>query len=188
MNNEEIIEDLDIEWIKTFNKDDNEFKNYYCEDLSFIKIHSIYINSINDIDMIKEEKLLFRSPGILSKEELLHIIKNNSFVNGQKYSLLGILKFNIDIQPENLTTLFDNHIDLKNNYLTSIKNIDDIHFSQSISMFHDINEVFILFHQLVCIQTKINTNNLTKKIYIKLNTNKNNNKNTKRKLYKEKTI
>ena len=69
-----------------------------------------------------------------------------------------------------------------------IKNIDDIHFSQSISMFHDINELFILFHQLICIpcnkQNTFKKENGTKKIYINLNTNKK----TKRKLYKESTL
>ncbi len=182
MIDEETIQDLDNDWIELFNKNDEEFKNYYCEDLSFIKIHSIYINSINEIDIIKEEKYLFKTQGLLSKEELLQIIKNNSFINGQKYSLFGILKYNIDIKPENLKTLFKSN---NNNYFNTIKNIDDIHFSQSISMFHDINELFILFHQLICIpsnkQNNSIANNGTKKIYINLNTNKK----TKRKLYKE---
>jgi len=180
------IEDLDTDWIEEFNKNDEEFKNYYCEDLSFIKVHYIYINSSNEISVLKEEKLLLKTPSTLYKEELLHIIKNNCFMNGQKYSLLGILKYNIDIDPSNLKHLlkYTNKQDINNPFLTSVKNIDTIKFEKSITMFHDINEIFVLFHQLICIPKNKKTDphsNYTKKIYIYSKTNKI----TKRKQYKE---
>lgn len=183
----DLIEDLDTDWIEEFNKTDEEFKNYYCEELSFIKVHYVYINSSNEINFIKEEKILLKTPSILHKEELLHIIKNNCFMNGQKYSLLGILKYNINIQPSNLKHLLKYTKDPNRNpFLTSVKNIDTIKFEQSITMFHDINEIFILFHQLICIPKNIDIEskkkyNSTKKVYIYSNANKR----TKRKLYKE---
>lgn len=180
----EIIDDLDTDWIENFNKIDSEFKNYYTEDLSFIKVNTIYINSANEIDMIKEEKILLQIPSILSKEELLQIIKNNCFINGQKYSLLGILKFNINIEPANLKTLFRLK-DASDIFFSSVKNIDDIKFDKSITMFHDINQIFVLFHQLICIPKGSNnqhlTGNFTKKVFIYSNSNKK----TKRKLYKD---
>jgi hypothetical protein len=186
----DLIEDLDTNWIEEFNKMDEEFKNYYCEDLSFIKVHYVYINSSNEINITKEEKLLLKSPSVLSKEELLHIIKDNCFINNQKYSLLGILKYNINIEPLNLKHLLK-YKNCQNNvpFLTSVKNIDTIKFEKSITMFHDINEIFILFHELICIPKNINIEsnnkyNYTKKVYINSNTNKR----TKRKRYKELTI
>lgn len=183
----DLIEDLDTDWIEEFNKNDEEFKNYYCEDLTFIKVQYVYINSSNEINILKEEKLLLKTPSILYKEELLHIIKNNCFMNGEKYSLLGILKYNIDIQPSNLKHLLKYNKSINSNpFLTSVKNIDTIKFQQSITMFHDINEIFILFHQLICIPKNIQVEgkrnyNYTKKVYIYSNANKR----TKRKLYKE---
>ena len=191
MSTDDEIEDLNTEWIDNFNKIDEEFKNYYCEDLTFIKINYVYINSINEIDMVKEEKHLLKKVGTLSKEELLQIIKQNCFVNGQKYSLLGILKYNIDIEPKNIKQLFK--FDNNNNnfvpYFSSVKNIDSIAFEKSIAMFHDINQIFILFHQLICLPNNNNNNNkkignYTKKVFIYLNSNKK----TRRKLYKETSI
>ncbi len=187
MDEEELIDDLDTDWIDNFNKMDEEFKNYYCEDLPFIKINSVYINSLNEIDMVKEEKIIFKTPSLLSKEELLQIIKHNSFINGQKYSLLGILKYNIDIDPKNLKQLFKyqtNKADLNQLFLTSLKNIDDIKFEKSITMFHDINQLFILFHQLICVPKSSSNalnHNFTKKVFIYSNSNKK----TKRKQYKD---
>jgi hypothetical protein len=100
MNNNTIfddIEDLDSTWIQEFENLDNDYKNYYTEDLSFLRIHSIYINTLNDIEKVREEKIFLKEPGIINREELLSIIKHNSFSNETKYSLLSILKFNISI-------------------------------------------------------------------------------------------
>lgn len=182
-----IIDELDTDWIENFNKIDEEFKNYYCEDLPFVKINSLYINSENEIDMVKEEKIILKTPSLLSKEELLQIIKQNCFISGQKYSLLGILKYNIDIEPKNLKHLFKyqtNKNESNQLFLTSLKNIDDIKFEKSITMFHDINQLFILFHQLICVpKSSTNTlnHNFTKKVFIYSNSNKK----TKRKQYKD---
>jgi len=184
----DIIEDLDTDWIEEFNKTEEEFKNYYCEDLTFIKVHYVYINVSNEINMIKQEKILLKMPNILTREELLHIIKQNSFINNEKYSLFGILKYNINIEPINLKYLlkYKNTQNVNSPFLTSIKNIDNIKFDKSISMFHDINELCIIFHQLIYLPKDIknknkNKYNYTKKVYIYSNTNKR----TKRKLYKE---
>ena len=102
------IEDLDLSWINEFEKMDNEYKIYYSEELSFIRIHSIYVNNNNEIEKVREEKLLLKCPGILQKEELLSIIKHNSFSNQVKYSLLSILKFNINLEPIHLKTFLRN--------------------------------------------------------------------------------
>ena len=170
MNDE--IEDLDISWINDFEKLDNEYKIYYTEEISFIKIHFIYINNNNEIEKVKEEKILLKNNGILLKEELLSLIKNNLLLNQLKYSLSSILKFNINIEPIHLKTFLRNKNPLLGNtFLQPIKHIDSIKFDKTISMFHDINEVIIIFQQKNNI-----INNRTKKSLI--NTNK---KRTKRK-------
>ena len=74
---EDNIEDLDFTWIQDFERIDNEYKIYYTEEISFIRIHSIYLNLNNEIDKMREEKVLLKTPGILLKEELLSIIKHN---------------------------------------------------------------------------------------------------------------
>jgi len=172
----ENIDDLDLSWIQDFENLDKEYKNYYTEEMSFIKINSIYVNNNNSIDKIKEDKIILKTPGILQKEDLLRIIKNNTFSNQIKYRLLSILKFNINIEPENLKTFMrSKNTTIGTSFLQSIKNIDSIKFEKSISIFHDINEIIIIFHN------NINNNKSigTRKIFI------HSNKKTKRKQYKE---
>lgn len=154
---DETIEDLDISWLEEFEKIDNEYNLYYSEDLSFIKIHFIYVNNNNEIEKISEKKIFLKNDGCLQKEELLSIIKNNSFLNDVKYSLLSILKYNINLEPINLKTfLKNNNPNIGSNFLTSIKHLDTIKFDKSITLFHDINELLIIFH-------KRRVNNHTKK-------------------------
>lgn len=146
-NKDDSIEDLDTSWIQDFDKIDNEYKMYYTEELSFIKLNIIYVNIYNEIEKIKEEKILLRNPGMLPKEELLRIIKNNAFLNKIKYSLLSILKFNINLEPTHLKTfLRSKNKSIGDTFLQSIKYLDCIKFDKSITMFHDINDIFIIFY------------------------------------------
>ena len=178
------IEDLDSSWLEEFEKMDNEFKNYYTEDLSFIKIKSVYVNKDSNIEKLREEKILLKVPGYLQKEELISIMKHNSFYNQIKYSVLSILKYNINIEPIHLKTfLKTKNKNVGDYFLQSVKNIDTIKFDKSISMFHDINEILIIFHEKIFkpVNNTLVTNNRTKKVFINSNTNKY----TKRKLFKE---
>ena len=176
------IGDLDSTWIQEFENLDNDYKNYYTEELSFLRIHSIYVNRLNDIEKIREEKILLKEPGIIHRDEVLSIIKHNSFSNETKYSLLSILKFNINVEPEFLKTfLKSKDKNIGSSFLQSVKNIDSIRFEKSITMFHDINDLIIVFHQRVNKNNSSDSNNRTKKVFIKSNTKKR----TKRKELKE---
>lgn len=166
MNNDENISELDLnleldsKWIDDFDKLDNEYKSYYKEDLTFIKIHSIYVNLNNEIEKLIEEKIVLKTPGIILKNELLGLLKKNMYSNNIKYKLLSILKFNIDIEPYYLkqflkytTNNSKNNIENKsdlvnigNQFLHINKNIDDIYFDKSISMFHDINDLIFIYY------------------------------------------
>jgi len=168
----EQIEDLDSTWIQEFEKLDKDYKNYYTENISFLRVHSIYINKQNDIEKVIEENIFLKEPGLIQKEELLSIIKHNSFSNEIKYSLLSILKFNINLEPEYLKTfLKSKDKNIGSSFLQSVNHIDSIRFEKSITMFHDINNLIIIFHQKTSL-----SNNQTKKVFIHSN-----NKKTKRK-------
>jgi uncharacterized protein involved in tolerance to divalent cations len=143
---EDIIEDLDISWLRNFDKIDNEYKMFYSEEISFINIHSIYLDN-NEIIKLKEEKIILKTFGILQKEELLSLIKYNSFLNKIKYSLLSILKFDVNLEPAHLKTFLNNKSSNGQEYLQLITNLDNIKFGKSISIFHDINEILLIFYK-----------------------------------------
>ena len=74
----EDIDDLDSTWIQEFEKLDKDYKNYYTENISFLRVRSIYINKQNEIEKVIEEleagtipKGICKSINSLIKPEML---------------------------------------------------------------------------------------------------------------------
>jgi len=190
---EELIdENIDSSWLEEFENLDKEYKDYYTEELATIKIHCIYIDKNNEIARIIEDRIILKTPGLLSKEEIISIIKHRSICNQVKFSLLYILKFNINLEPNYLKTFIRSKASLKDigsPFLQSIKNIDAIKFDKCISMFHDLNDLFIIFYDKnkdkltndSDLTNDLTSNNRTKKIYI----NSSSFKKTKRNIFKD---
>jgi hypothetical protein len=174
--NEYDINELDDSWIYEFEKIDKDYKHFYKENVTFLKLHCIYINKNNEIEKIKQDKIILKTPNTLSREEVVSIIKHNNVDANMKYSLLSILKYNISLEPIHLHHfLKSKQLHSQYDYLTLIKNIDNITFSPCIYMFQELNELFIIFYQNpVNEENKPNSSvkNGTKKIYIKNNKNK----------------
>lgn len=183
-----LIEDIDSSWLEEFENLDKEYKDYYTEELATIKIHCTYVNKNNEIERVIEDKIILKTPGLLSKEEIISIVKHGSICNQMKYSLLYILKYNINLEPIYLKTFLRNKAllkDIGSPFLKSVKNINEIKFDKCISMFHDLNELFIIFYdknkdKLTNGQDQT-ANNRTKKIYI----NSSSFKKTKRNIFKD---
>ena len=181
------LETIDFSWIEKFDNLDKEYKDYYTEDLTVVKIHCIYINKDNEIERVLEDKLLLKTPGFVSKEEIVSLIKHNMVCNQVKYALLYILKFNINLDPIYLKTFIKSKDPLSiigNNFLQSIKNIDTIKFDKSISMFHDLNDLLIMFYNKELVTTAQHIRSQTRKIYI----NSSSFKKTKRNIFKDSPV
>jgi hypothetical protein len=111
------------------------------------------------------------TPNYISREEIIQILKESSIDNVKRYSLLSILKYNIllDADEVNKYLLLDGE---ERNYLKIIKNIDAITFDKTISMFHDLNDLILVFYEKSTELKKTDPNKLTKKIYLRCNKKK----------------
>jgi hypothetical protein len=154
-------EDLDNQWIVDFEKTDIDYKLYYKEDLNYLKINIIYINKNGEIEKIAEDKYFFKVKNILPKEEIIYLIQKyrNSKNTRKKYSLLSIIKYNIDLEPLDIKY----YIQHPYNFLQSLNSIDSITFEKTISMFQDLNQLFIFFYEKELRREK---HNQTKKIIL----------------------
>jgi hypothetical protein len=173
--------ELDTSWIDEFETLDENYKAFYTEDITQIKFTYIYVNKENDIEIVKEETILLKGANYISREEIIGILKKNCKNATKTYTILSILRYNIDVEPIGvrhfLKTKQEDDI-----FLKSIKNIDAITLDKSISMFQDLNEIIIIFYEKTENNKKTNTNvsaNQTKRIFI--NTIKSNKKRTYRK-------
>ena len=171
---------LDDDWIKTFEMTDKLYKDFYKEDIYYVNLRVLYINRENEIDKLKQESFLLSKPNKISNEEILEILKKNSIDNDKRYTLLSILKYNITLEPDEIKNYLVNREN--NDFLSVIKNIDSISFSKSINMFHDLNDIILIFYEKSNELKKPDANNTTKKIYLR---SLSSNKKTIRKRYKD---
>jgi hypothetical protein len=162
---------LDDEWVKNFEKIDKLYNDFYKDDIYYINLRVIYINRGNEIDKIKYNSLLLRNPNKISQEEIIDIIKKNSIDNETRYSLLSILRYNINLEPDEIKNYLLNGENKE--YLSVIKNIDTVTYEKTINMFQDLNDLIIIFYEKSKELKRPDPNNSTRKIYLRsLNTNK----------------
>jgi hypothetical protein len=125
-----------------------------------IKIFYIYINN-NELYHYKGENIELENDCI-SKERLLFLIKKNQTISDCKHKLVSLLKFDLDIDLSELEDLINNKI--STNFLSSLKLLDSITFSNKIPLITDINSIFLIFSTNLS-----SSNNTTKRIFIKSN-------------------
>ncbi len=171
---------LDDEWINEFEKTDKLYQDFYKDDLYYINLRVVYVNRNNEIDKITNESFFLTTKNHISREEVLGILKKISTNNERDYSLLSILKYNINLEPHEIPNYLTS--DYNNNYLSVIKNIDAVTLEKSISMFHDLNDMIFILYEKSKELKKVNPNNNTKRIYLG---NMSSNRKTIRKRYKD---
>lgn len=143
MNNDIDIELLDDSWITQFKTEENEYNNFYKETPVSVKLYFMYANKDKIIEIVKTEQYLLNAEGKIKKENLVSIIKKHC---GAKYKLLSMLKFNIDIEPEDVISNTYEDLDADDNTYLSVEHyIQDIHFKDTVCIFHDINALFFIF-------------------------------------------
>ena len=155
--------ELDNKWIEEYEEDEKPYKDFYREKTKTIEIYYFYLNKDNELEKIKQQQYLLSQHNNLTREELMREIKSNIVDNKIKYSLLSILKHNIDLDPENLKSyLLTDDLSESNNFLTTISDISDIYFEDTISFLKQLNSLFIIFYE----SKEKRRKNMTKKIYI----------------------
>jgi len=155
----DIDEKIDTSWIDEFEKDDKYYSHFYKEDVSSIKIQSIYVNNSNEIQNMKQDKYKMSVLNELTRDELFNLLLNKSYHNNKRYTLLSILKYNIDIEPVHVKSFLragsgagaganagaNAGAGADSNFLTKHTNIDTISFKKTIRMFNDLNSIIFVF-------------------------------------------
>jgi len=163
---------LDDDWITNFEKIDELYKDFYKDDLYYINLKLIYVNRESEIEKIKQESFLMSKPSFITREEMLQILKRSTQENNtRKYSLLSILSYNNTLEADDVENFIIQPFE-ERSFLKVIKNIDELKFEKTISMFQDLNDLIFIFYEKSQELKKVDTNTCTKKIYLRSNTNK----------------
>jgi hypothetical protein len=130
-----------------------------------VNVYYIYIDKTKELVKYKKEIIILTKQNTISREELIHILKKNNFIDNIKYSVMSILKFNYGMDYNNYI------LDAPNSFFTTIKHIDNIFFENNEKIvYKDLNDLYIFYYENPNInRNNNNTNNI--------NNTKNNNKN-----------
>lgn len=164
---------FDTSWILEFEETDKKYNDFYTEPIESVKLFILYVSKNNHLFHIKKDIASLEN-GCLPKDLLIKILKKYMQYNGKKYRPISILKYNINLEPEDVEIYIKD--DRNFNFLNIEKKIDTIYFDDTITLFQNINSIYIIFHE-----SWRSWYNKTKKIYIK---NKKNHRKTKNKRLK----
>jgi hypothetical protein len=153
---------IDDTWLKTAEEEDTPYDEFYPEEVDVIQIFFMYVNKDNNLISMKNDRLLINN-GMLNKIDLSILLKNNKKLNGLYFEPMSILKYNIDLSPNEVKHFVEFSRDFK--FLTCEKNIQNLKWNESIPLFKDINSLHILYYQV----DKNFKRRLTKRIKLKNN-------------------
>ena len=156
-NIEEFYIEEDDNWIENIETEDDLYNDFYLEKNDNITLTILYVNKFNNIENIKKEKYFLNEQMIL-KADLLYLLKTKSIHQNIKYSLLSIIQYNIDLLPEDVRDYLLNS--KKYNFFKLCKTLDDIKWKDTINLFKDINNLYLIYYE------KRNRNNTTKKVFL----------------------
>ena len=149
----------DISWIKQFETEDEEYKDFYSEPVDSVRLLLLYVSKKNYLFHIKKDTIVLEN-NCLSKDSLIEILRTYMKHNNKKYRPISILKYNINLEPEEVELYVKDSNNI--NFLSAEKSIDSIHFEDSIALFQNLNSIYIIFHE-----NCQSWHNKTKKIYIR---------------------
>jgi hypothetical protein len=137
-------ETLDTDWIKEFEESDEPYKGFYKEAVEDIMVQLIYINSRNEISFVKRLNDVNLENNVLKKDKLVELLEQNMKRGSIKYKPISLIKYNIDIEPIDIS-LYENGENF--NFLATEGAIGDIVFNDTISLFSCINCLYIILHE-----------------------------------------
>ena len=150
--------DLDADWIEEFNNKEKAYEGFYNKPVENIRIVFLYINGKNELISSKKFKLDIQNETI-SKNMLMNLLKKNISYNNLNYYPSYLLKFNIDLIPENIHAFLGESYAF--NFLTQVNYMKEIVWEKTIKSFQSLNTLYIFMKRRVP-----NNRNSTKKIYI----------------------
>jgi hypothetical protein len=148
--------------------------NTICENITKIKLTYIFINNLNEVDKVSQEIYDMVTPNMISKEEIIKLLKSN--INKKeikKYTISSLLQYNVDIETGEFAEKYLNEEYIVDDlkflpFLNIIKEIRNIYWKPCLPIFKEVNELFIIYYENI----EIKNNNITKRIYMKKMKNK----------------
>ena len=165
--------DIDSSWIEEFKKNNADYLDFYTEEVTNITLFFIYIDHTKNIEKISRDLMILDKSNIIFHDKLLQLINHKHIYNNNKYKLISLFKYNIDIEPEEIYNFINNdnaNANANSQFFIQEKYLNDIIYKNTINIFQDLNSLFFIFKANTPIVK--NKKNITKKTLIFSHKNK----------------
>lgn len=136
--------------------------------LNNIKTYITYINTDNEIESINQKKIFLNNQdNIVTRKQLIEVIKNSQRKYNTKYKLISIMVYNIHVTPETLPNYIENPNDFIS--LFTLNRIESFELKPTLRLLKKYNGIYFFFFE--CPQDELNDSSS--------NQNKNQNSNHK---------
>ena len=122
------------------NDQEYEYSLFSLEALDEIEAICLFLDKNNNIKHLKQDTLSLATSNKITKDELDDYIQRNVVEMRNTYRITSLCLFKIDIHSDQVLD-YINNVD-ENSHIKNIKQfskIEDINFTDSLIMFHDIN-------------------------------------------------
>jgi hypothetical protein len=156
--------DIDNSWVAAYKASEENYNEFYNEKVTSIKVFSLYIDTTNTVVNMKQELCPLTMESTVSREQLIALIQAKQLTShGIKYKLFSIVRYNIDLLPDEIPDFIKDSLNANTKrFLIPETYIRDIHFTDTISIFHDLNALYIIFKAVPLKQ--ITANKFTQKL------------------------
>jgi hypothetical protein len=114
--------------------------------LNNIKTYITYINTDNEIEIINQKKIyLTNDDNIVTRHQLIDVIKNSQKKNKVKYKLISIMVYNIHVTPESLPNYIENPSDFISLY--TLNRIDSFELKPTLRLLKKYNGIYFFFFE-----------------------------------------
>jgi hypothetical protein len=114
--------------------------------LNNIKTYITYINSDNEIEIINQKKIyLNNDDNIVTRSQLIEVIKNSQKKHNVKYKLISIMVYNIHVTPESLPNYIENPNDFISLY--TLNRIESFELQPTLRLLKKYNGIYFFFFE-----------------------------------------
>ena len=114
--------------------------------LNNIKMYITYINTDNEIESITQKKMFLNNEdNIVTRKQIIEVIKNNQRKNNTKYKLISVMVYNIHVTPESLPNYIENPNDFIS--LFTLNRIESFELKPTLRLLKKYNGLYFFFFE-----------------------------------------
>jgi hypothetical protein len=114
--------------------------------LNNIKTYITYINTDNEIESIVQKKIFLNNQdNIVTRKQLIEVIKNSQKKYNTKYKLISVMVYNIHVTPESLPSYIENPNEFIS--LFTLNRIESFELKSTLRLLKKYNGIYFFFFE-----------------------------------------